>query len=78
MLKLLYTAFLHNIKLSGYRIGMQFDISILVAKQNNYAIKIVNACIVYDLDDWPKISLNNFKFKKKKMLVWCNFYSKKK
>ena len=69
MLKPLYTAFLHNIKLSGYRIGMQFDISILFVKQNNYAIKIVNTCIVYDLDDWAKISLNNFKFKKNACLV---------
>ena len=29
----------------------------------NYATKIVNAYIVYELETWPKAPLNNFKFK---------------
>ena len=51
--------FLHRIAISGYRTGIQFDNSVLIIEQNNYAIKIVNAYIVYDLDDWSKILLNN-------------------
>ena len=33
----------------------------LAVKQNNYATKIVNAYIVYDLNAWPNNPLNNFK-----------------
>ena len=58
-----YTAFLHNTKLSVYKIGIQFNKSVLVVEQNNYVTKIANAYIVYDLDGWPKIPLNNFKLK---------------
>ena len=36
---------------------MPFNNIPLVLKQNTYAIKIVNAYIVYDLDSWSKISL---------------------
>ena len=50
----LYTAFLYSINLSGYRTGMQFYNSVLVVAQNNYATKIVNAYILYDVDIWPK------------------------
>ena len=53
------TAFLHNGRLSGYKIGIQFNKSVLVVEQNNYATKIVNAYIVYDLDDWSNFLLNN-------------------
>ena len=35
----------------------------LVVTQNNYATRIVNAYIVYCLDDWPKIYLRNFTLK---------------
>ena len=35
----------------------------LVVEQNIYTTKIINAYIVYDLDNWPKILLNNFKLK---------------
>ena len=49
-LKPLYTAFLHDIKLSGYRIGTKFDKNPIAADENNYWIKIVNVNIVYDLD----------------------------
>ena len=53
----LYTAFLHNIKPSKYRTGIQFNNSVLVVEQNIYATRIVNAYIAYDLDHWPKILL---------------------
>ena len=42
---------------------IKFDNSVLAIEQNNYATKIVNAYVVYDSDDWPKILLNNFKLK---------------
>ena len=58
----LYAAFLHNIELVGYRIEIQFDSNILDVKQNIYANKIINAYIVYNLDTWQKIPLNNFEF----------------
>ena len=58
----LYAAFLHNIELLGYRIEIQFDNNILDVKQNIYANKIINAYIVYNLDTWQKIPLNNFEF----------------
>ena len=41
-LKPLYTAFLHNINLSGYRMQIKFDKVPLVVEQNNYLNKIVN------------------------------------
>ena len=37
--------------------------SVLTVKQNNHKTNIANAYIVYDLDAWPKIPLNNFQFK---------------
>ena len=58
----LYAAFLHNIELVGYRIEIQFDNNILDVKQNIFANKIINAYIVYNLDTWQKIPLNNFEF----------------
>ena len=54
---------MHNTKLSGYSIRIQFDNSVLVVEQSKYATKIVNAYIFYDLDDWPKIHPSNFKLK---------------
>ena len=47
----LYTAFLHNIKLSAYRIRTQFNKSVLILEQNNYLTKVVSAYIGYDYDD---------------------------
>ena len=44
--KTLYTAFLDSIKLSGYKVGIEFDKDPLAAEQNNYATKIVNVYIV--------------------------------
>ena len=54
---------MHSIKISGYRIGTQFDNSVLAVKQNKYVTRIVNAYIVYNLDTWPKIPYNVFKLK---------------
>ena len=59
----LYTASLHIIKLSGYRIGFKFHKDPLAVEQNNSLPKIVNVYIAYDLDAWPRNSTNNFKFK---------------
>ena len=55
----LHGAFLPNIKYFYYKIGMQFSNTPLVVEQNNYATKIVNAYIVYDLDNWTKIPFRN-------------------
>ena len=41
-LKLLYTTFLHSIKLSGYRIGIKFDKDPLAVEQNKYLSKNLN------------------------------------
>ena len=49
-LKPLYTAFLHCIKLSAYKLGIKFDKDPLVVEQNNYLTKIANVYIVYELD----------------------------
>ena len=43
--------------------GIKLDEDPLTVEQNNYASKIVNVYIVYDLDAWPRNSTNNFKFK---------------
>ena len=59
----LYTAFLHSIKLSGYRIEIKFDKDPLALEQSNYLTKIVNVYIVYYLDVWPRNPNNNFKIK---------------
>ena len=59
----LYTAFLHSIKLSEYRIGVKFDKDPLAVEQNNYLTKILNVYILNDLDAWPRNPTNNFKFK---------------
>ena len=63
ILQPLYTAFLHSIKLSKYRIGIQFHKASLAVEQHNYLTKIVNNYIVYDLHTWPRKSTNNFKVK---------------
>ena len=63
-LKSLYADFLHGMKLSGYKAKIKFDKGYLAIEQNSYTTKILNAYNVYDLDAWPKISLNSFKLKK--------------
>ena len=62
-LKPLYTAFLHSIKISGYKMGIKFDKDHLAVEQNNYMTKIINVYTVYDLAAWPGNPTNNFKFK---------------
>ena len=51
----LYTAFLYKIKPSGYKIEIQINKSVI--EQKYYTTKIVNAYIVYDVDDCPKFIL---------------------
>ena len=43
--------------------GIKFDEDPLAAEQNNYLTKILNVCIVYDLDAWRRNRTDNFKFK---------------
>ena len=62
-LKPLYTAFLHSINLSGYRMRTKLKKDPLAVEQKNYSTKDANAYIVYDLDAWPKISPGNFTIK---------------
>ena len=47
---------------------IKFNKDLLDVEQNNYLIKVVN------VDNWPKFPLRNFTTKK--VLVWCNYYSK--
>ena len=42
---------------------IKLDKDPLVVEQNNYASKIVNVYVVYDLDIQPRNSTNNFEFK---------------
>ena len=60
--KPLYTAFLHNIRLPEYRIGIKFDKDPFAVEQNSYLSKIVNVYIAHDLDTWPRNPTYNFKF----------------
>ena len=43
--------------------GIKFDKDPLPVEQNKYSTKIVNAYIVYDLDNWPNNLLRNFTLK---------------
>ena len=43
--------------------GVKINKDRLAGKQHNYATKIVNVYIVYDLYAWPNNPLNNFKVK---------------
>ena len=38
-------------------------------EQNNYLTKIVNVCIVYDSDAWPRNPTKNFKIVHLELLV---------
>ena len=59
----LHGAFLPNVENFGNEIGAHFNSTPLVIQQNNYPTKIVNVCIVHDLDNWPKNPLRNFSLK---------------
>ena len=62
-IKPLYIDFLYSIKLPEYKIGIKFYQDPLAVEQNNYATKIVNVCIIYDLNARPRNPTNKFKFK---------------
>ena len=55
-----HAAFLHSIKLFGYEIKSKLDKDPLDAEQDNYATKIANVDIVYDLDTCIRNPLNTF------------------
>ena len=55
---------MHSIKLFENKTGIASDEDPLVVGQNNYATKIVSAYIVFELNGWLKVPLNNFKLKK--------------
>ena len=59
----LHGAFLPNVKYFRNKIGIQFNSTLLVIEQNNYATKIANVYIVYDLDNWPKNPLRKITLK---------------
>ena len=61
----LHTSFLHSTDLSGYKVGIRFDKDLLPVDQNNYTTKIVNAYNFYELNSWPRNTVN---FKLKKLL----------
>ena len=61
--KALRGTFLPNVKYFWNKIGIQFNNPALVIEQSNYATRIVNNYIVYDLDNWTKKSLRNFTLK---------------
>ena len=42
---------------------LKFNKDPLAVEKNNYATKIVNAYIVYDLDNWPYNRLKNISLK---------------
>ena len=62
ILNLTHYILLYYIKISAYRMGIKFKKGPLSIEQNSYFTKIVNVCIVYDLDAWLGNSTNNFKF----------------
>ena len=55
-LKLLHSAFVYSIKLSGYQIGIKFDKDPLAVEENNYWTKIFY--IFHNLHAWPKFRLD--------------------
>ena len=69
-LKALLRRFLTSVNNFWNKIGIQFHNTPLVIEQNNYASRIVDVHIVYDLDNWPK-------FYTKKLFVWSDYCSKK-
>ena len=73
-LKQLYITFLHSINSSRYRMQIKLNKDLLTVQQNSYPTKIVNSYIVYYLDAFPKIPLENFKLKN----CWFGAHSIKK
>ena len=58
-----HTSFLHSIKLSWIQNGNKIYRILQLQNKTIMRPKIVNACIVYDLDVQLKLPLNNFKLK---------------
>lgn len=58
----LYGTLLPNINFFIDKMGIQFNKTPLAVDQKNYATRNVNAYIIYDLDNWPRNSFNNFTF----------------
>ena len=54
LLNLFYNILFSCITWNGYKIEIKFNKSVLIVEQNNYTTKIINASIVYDLDNWPR------------------------
>ena len=55
--------FFPKLKYDARKIWVNLTKSPLVIEQSNYSTKIVNPCVVYDLNDWPKVPLRNFTLK---------------
>ena len=53
----------HIIKCFGSQIGWRFNGVGLVVEQSSYTNKIVGDCIIYNIDNWLRIILNNFTLK---------------
>ena len=68
--KPLYNAFFHSIRHSGYKVGIKLDKDPLAVKQKNYTTNIVNAYIVYVLENWSNGALRGFALK------YCLFVAK--
>ena len=68
--KPLYNAFFHSIRHSGYKVGIKLDKDSLAVKQKNYTTNIVNAYIVYVLENWSNGALRGFALK------YCLFVAK--
>ena len=61
--KPLYNVFFHRIRHSGYKVGIKLDKDPLAVKQKNYTTNIVNAYIVYVLENWSNSALRGFALK---------------
>ena len=58
--KLITWYFFTYVKYLGNKIRIQYYNTPFVIEQISYAREIVNVCIIYDLDNWPKNPLRNF------------------
>ena len=53
-----------DISYFGHKISLRFNNSIFSVTQNNYKSKILYVFIVYALDNWPRVVVENFTIKK--------------
>ena len=61
-LKSFQVAFLHCIKLSRYKVGKKMIKILQLQNKKNYASKIVNVYILYDLEAWLRNPTKNYLF----------------